>query len=222
MEADEIARIRSIPLTEVLNALGAERDPKDPTRNWRLGASRLTVTDSRFYDHNAAGAVHRMRSGAPGGGGAIDLVQYLKDVDFKAALKELGALPAETRSSSRAQTAHTRKGDKRPAPVPSPNYQQQVRDYLTVKRAIPAPLVEASMRSGQAFADERGNLVFRLRDETGSEVGFEVRGTTERPYHSVHGEKGLLILKADATPRAAFVESGIEALSYQALGGGAW
>jgi hypothetical protein len=35
----------------------------------------------------------------------------------------------------------------------------------------------------------------------------------------VHGEKGLFITKADDTRRAAFVESGIEALSYRALRG---
>jgi len=69
------------------------------------------------------------------------------------------------------------------------------------------------------FSDTRGNVVFRLKNETGREVGFEVRGTFERPYHSVHGEKGLYITKADSTPTVAFVESGIEALSYQALKG---
>ena len=75
------------------------------------------------------------------------------------------------------------------------------------------------MRSGRVFADARGNVVFRLRDEAGQEVGYEVRGTYEKPYHSVHGEKGLFITKADETRSAAFVESGIEALSYRALRG---
>jgi hypothetical protein len=69
------------------------------------------------------------------------------------------------------------------------------------------------------FADARGNVVFRLRDEAGQEVGYEVRGTYEKPYHSVHGEKGLFITKGDRTRSAAFVESGIEALSYCALRG---
>jgi Toprim-like/Protein of unknown function (DUF3991) len=217
MEADEIARIRSISLPEVLVALGAERDPKDPQRNWRLGGSRLTVTDSRFYDHNAAGAVHRMRSGAPGGGGAIDLVQYLKDVDFRAAVRELGALPPDTRRVPR--TSVTTPVDGRPTPTPTPEHQDRVRRYLRNERAIPEALIDQAAGSGQVFADSKGNVVFRLRDETGQQVGFEVRGTYQRPYHSVHGEKGLFISKADNTPRAAFVESGIEALSYRALRG---
>ena len=57
------------------------------------------------------------------------------------------------------------------------------------------------MHSGRVFADARGNVVFRLRDEAGQEVGYEVRGTYEKPYHSVHGEKGLFITKGDRHPK---------------------
>ena len=56
---------------------------------------------------------------------------------------------------------------------------------------IPEAIVKPEMRSNQVFADARGNVVFRLRDETGREVGYEVRGTYDKPYHSVHGEKGM-------------------------------
>ena len=105
MDKDDIARIRALPLEAVLQHLGAERDPKDPAHNWRLGASRITVTDARFYDHNAAGALHRMRDGRAGGGGAIDLVQYLKDVGFREAVRELGGLDASRAVSARPQTA---------------------------------------------------------------------------------------------------------------------
>src|SRR5450755_3403164 len=92
MDKVDIARIRALPLEAVLQRLGAERDPKDPAHNWRLGFSRITVTDARFFDHNAAGALHRMREGRAGGGGAIDLVQYLKDIGFREAVRELGEL----------------------------------------------------------------------------------------------------------------------------------
>jgi hypothetical protein len=84
---------------------------------------------------------------------------------------------------------------------------------------IPASIVEQEMQSGRVFADVRGNVVFRLRNEAGQEVGYEVRGTYGKPYHSVHGEKGLFVAKGDRTRSAAFVESGIEALSYRALRG---
>ena len=42
MDKDEIAHVRALPLEAVLQRLGATRDPKDPARNWRLGASRIT------------------------------------------------------------------------------------------------------------------------------------------------------------------------------------
>ena len=221
MDKDEIARVRALPLEAVMQLLGAERDPKDPAHNWRLGASRITVTDERFYDHNGAGALHRMREGRAGGGGAIDLVQYLKDVGFREAVRELGGLARsrETAVSVTVKAAPIQKSiDARSQPSPAPDRAARAHWYLTTVRRIPESLVDEEMRSGQVFADARGNVVFRLRDEAGREVGYEVRGTHEKPYHSVHGEKGLYISKANGARSAAFVESGIEALSYRALG----
>ena len=225
MDANDIAKIRSIPLATVLEALGAERDPKDPAHNWRWGASRITVTDSRFYDHNEAGALHRMRAGRAGGGGAIDLVQYLKNVGFREAVRELSGLKPSRREfgGSARQSGISSAGgaprDTRPPPTPASDRMGRARWYLTTMRAIPERIVDRALESGNVFSDTRGNVVFRLSDDAGREVGFEVRGTFERPYHSVHGEKGLFIAKSDSTPTAAFVESGIEALSYQALRG---
>ncbi len=222
MDQGDIVRIRALPLEAVLQSLGAQRDPKDPAHNWRLGASRITVTDARFFDHNGAGALHRMREGRAGGGGAIDLVQYLKDVGFREAVRELGGLATSrealgpvTAKSAPAQPS----ADARPRPTPAPDRAARAHWYLTVARRIPEAIVEQEMQSGRVFADARGNVVFRLRDEAGREVGYEVRGTSEKPYHSVHGEKGLFVTKADRTRSAAFVESGIEALSYRALRG---
>src|SRR5271155_675435 len=222
MDQDDIARIRALPLEAVLQRLGAERDPKDPAHNWRLGTSRITVTGARFYDHNGAGALHRMREGRAGGGGAIDLVQYLKDIGFREAVRELGGL-APSREAFGPVTAKPASAplsaDARPRPTPAPDRAARAHWYLTAARMIPEAIVEQEMQSGRVFADARGNVVFRLRDEAGQEVGYEVRGTYEKPYHSVHGEKGLFITKGDDTRSAAFVESGIEALSYRALRG---
>ncbi len=221
MDKEHIARVRALPLEAVLHSLGAERDPKDPAHNWRLGASRITVRDARFFDHNAAGALHRMREGRAGGGGAIDLVQYLKDIGFREAVRELGGLVSsrDAFSSGTAKPAPTPISDARPRPTPAPDRTARAYWYLTAARMIPESIVEQEMQSGRVFADARGNVVFRLRDEAGREVGYEVRGTYEKPYHSVHGEKGLFVTKGDGTRSATFVESGIEALSYRALGG---
>src|SRR6202166_2445382 len=139
MDKDDIARVRGLPLEAVLHSLGAERDPKDPARNWRLGGSRITVTDARFFDHNAAGALHRMREGRAGGGGAIDLVQYLKDIGFREAVRELGGL-ASSRESFGPVTAKPASAplssDARPRPAPAPD------------RAAAAPLVLGAVPAG--------------------------------------------------------------------------
>jgi len=226
MDSADISRVRAIPLSAVLEQLGAQRDPKDPAHNWRVGASRITVNDALFYDHNQAGAQHRMREGRAGGSGAIDLVQYVKDVGFVEAVRALGGIEAARVSgvvppsqTSAPNTRAERASDARPLPTPTPDRLARVHWYLTEVRAIPAGVVESALRGGDVFADVKGNVVFRLRSGAGEEVGYEVRGTYDKPYHSVHGEKGLFIQKVDATPTAAFVESGIEALSYQALRG---
>lgn len=222
MDQGEIARVRALSLEAVLQTLGAERDPKDPRCNWRIGASRITVTESRFYDHNEAGALHRMRDGRAGGGGAIDLVQYVKDVGFLEAVRELGGVSAQTvlaNAQRSRESRASRSSDQRPLPTPAAHQAIRAERYLTEVRGLPLSLVREEMASGEVFGDARGNVVFRLRNETGREVGYEVRGTTDTPYHSVHGEKGLFVTKADAGLQVAFVESAIEALSYRALGG---
>src|SRR5579863_7083183 len=137
MDKDDVARIRALPLEVVLHSLGAQRDPKDPARNWRLGGSRITVTGARFFDHNAAGALHRMREGRAGGGGAIDLVQYLKDIGFREAVRELGGL-ASSREASGSATGKAApallSADARPRPTPAPDRAARARWYLTAAR----------------------------------------------------------------------------------------
>jgi hypothetical protein len=215
----ELARVRAIPLSGVLEGLGASRDPKDPKRNWRLGASRISVDEARWYDHNGAGATHRLR-GAQGGAGAVDLLMYLRDLAFADAVRELGGWDPRTIATA-AKEAEVRRrastSDERP--VPDPRHAAAVHGYLTQERAIPARLVELAMAGGQVFADRRANAVFRLTDATGETIGYELRGTRAgSTFHGVRGEKGLFIpVRAEGARETAFVESAIEALSYQAL-----
>lgn len=211
MDAIELRRLREIPLDAVLESFGARRDPKDLRRNWRLDHHRITVTGDKFYDHDSA----------VGGGGAIDLALHLlgrpprhpSADDLAVAARHLGTTPPP-------RTA--------PAPIPpspqppTPDLAQlpRVRGYLTERRAIPEPLVERELARGTLFADRHANAVFQLVDDTGQPLGFEKRGTGERPFHSVYGHKGLFITGRGDSRQAAFVESAIEALSYVALKGG--
>jgi hypothetical protein len=150
------------------------------------------------------------------------LIQYLRDIGFREAVRELGglAVSGESLGPIAAKAAGSRTStDARPRPSPAPDRAARAYWYLMTVRMIPRSIVDQEMQSGRVFADARGNVVFRLRDEGGREVGYEVRGTYEKTYHSVNGEKGLFITKGDRSRIAAFVESGIEALSYRALRG---
>lgn len=219
MDAQELQRIRTVPLEAVLEGFGAQRDPKDPKRNWRVGSSRITVTGDKFFDH----------SEERGGGGALDLTLYLMGhdprrltgKDLQEAARWLGA------TDRVAQVAAQRMSEKPLAdvatskpqapPVPDESRLARVRWYLTERRGLPEALVDRSIEKGLVFADSKANVIFRLRDETGREIGFEKRGTYDKPFHSVYGEKGLFYIGSGQAKIAAFVESGIEALSYKTL-----
>lgn len=221
MDALDLQRIRATPLESVLEGFGARRDPKDPKHNWRIAGARITVTDHLFFDHNAE----------RGGSGAVDLTLYLMGHDirngsreaFLSALRWLGATEQMARA---APIQHPRRNE--PAvvdpiasgqqpPTPDASRLPRVRFYLTEMRGIPARLVDAAIDQGRVFADAKGNAVFRLFDAEGNEVGFEKRGTWGKPFHSVYGKKGLFAVGSRQARLAAFAESGIEALSYQAL-----
>jgi len=215
----ELARVRAIPLAGVLEGLGATRDPKDPQRNWRHGPSRISVDGERWYDHHGAGATHRLRGGQ-GGAGAVDLLMYLRDLAFVDAVRELGGWdPRAIATAANDAEVWWRAPSADERPVPDARHDVQVRRYLTHERAIPERLVRLAMAGGRVFADRRANVVFRLTDETGETIGFELRGTRAgSTFHGVRGDKGLFVpMRAEGAREAAFVESGIEALSYQAL-----
>jgi hypothetical protein len=60
-------RLRALPLSAVLVALEAVRDPHDPAK-WRTARGILSVSGSKFISWNLD----------TGGGGAIDLVMHVR------------------------------------------------------------------------------------------------------------------------------------------------
>jgi hypothetical protein len=219
MDAIELQRIRAVPLEAVLEGFGAQRDSKDPRRNWRVAHSRITVTGERFFDHNQD----------VGGGGALDLTLHLMGRDFKRprrddlreATRWLGAADRAMQATTptpATSAAMIAAAEPAQPPESDPSRIGRVRWYLTQRRAIPESIVDREIERGSLFADYMANAVFRLHDDTGREVGYEKRGTHDKAFHSVHGEKGLFLTGSRANGVAAFVESAIEALSYRALG----
>ena len=81
------AAVRSIPLQTVLTAWGAQPDRTDRSA-WRTERGPLSVTGTQFFNW------HRNE----GGGGAIDLVMHLGEMDYPAAVawleQQLGSVAA--------------------------------------------------------------------------------------------------------------------------------
>ena len=129
---DELYALRQIPLPAVLRASGARRDRSD-RQKWLTAQGSLSVTGMQFMNW------HRGR----GGGGAIDLVMHLENLDFPAAVAWLQRrffLPAPAASARPAA---------RPLRLPSPDASQwsAVERYLVRQRALPEKLLAALLQS---------------------------------------------------------------------------
>lgn len=216
MDKLEISKLREIPLEAVLERFGAQPDPQDPKRNWKSHAGRITVTDGKFYNHDQE----------QGGGGSIDLAMHLGGFKFKEAVAWLGGNISRDAAINQYQ-AEARKHAERildttPAPkldVPEPvaGKLDRVRNYLTGKRGIPEAIVDNAIDKGRLWADKYANAVFSLRDLEGKQIGAELRGTSDKPFHGVRGEKGLFFTGTSKPKTAVFVESAIDTMSYQAM-----
>jgi hypothetical protein len=178
------ARLRALPLPNVLDALGFQKDPKEA--RWRADGFNITLGDGakigKWWDHAAD----------YGRGGAIDLVQHTMGTDFKGALAWLadrfgpGAAAADLTAQMRAQAVEQVKEAiaERQAfkpPAPSPDHWPGVRQHLVESRALPRNYVDRLHELGDLYADARRNAVFVCRDpETGEITGAELKGTVTR------------------------------------------
>lgn len=213
----DVDTLRGIPLAEVMRAFGGTPDPKDPTRNWRTAAGRITVTGEKFHNHDLG----------KGGGGAIDLAMHLGEMRFKEAIAFLGktfgnvsTIEQYKKEAERhaKRILDTTKAPKLGIPEPDDRYIKKIFNYLTQKRGISPNIIKENIDKNNIWADSWGNCCFALRDIQGKRIGAELRGTYERPYHGTRGEKGLFYSgKASYDKKAAFTESAIDALSYQTL-----
>jgi hypothetical protein len=203
------ALLRQIPLPSILERLGAVPDKKDK-HNWLTPSGRITVTDTKFFNHDAN----------RGGGGAIDLVMDQVGTDYRGAVAwlsaEFGSDAAIGQALASAQSAAVEAVKEKapslvPDPSPDPTHAQAVREYLTQKRGLSARLVDGAMKAGRIFAVSiKGfvNAAFRLDGG-----GVEMRGIGSL-YHGVRGRKGLFVVKQKDAVKTVFVESAVEAMSY--------
>ena len=195
MESGKIEKLRNIKLDAVLEAMGAERSPKD-RNNWRTEFGRLTLTGQKFYNHDSK----------KGGGGAIDLTMHLRNGNFREAVAFLENLPVP-------EMVETARDEVRSVvPAPAQENWQAVRRYLVEVRKLDQKIVDELHSTGIIYADKHRNAVFL--SENGK--GAELRGTGSRNFHGYRGEKGPFVLPGDPE-FVAFCESAIDAVSFKLL-----
>jgi len=186
-----IAQVKGIDLTDVMRALGGERDRYD-THLWRVNGEHISINPARdggqvFYNHDRE----------KGSRGAIDLVMQVTGYDFRQAVaylaheggRDLAVAAAAQFGAHQGEAIASRvEQGKERAPLTMPERTEelwpQVHAYLTRERAIPVPLVDRLHAEGAVYAarhvDEKGrahtNAVFVRQDAHGEAVGASWRG----------------------------------------------
>jgi len=201
--------VRDIDLKAVLERTGCHRDASDKAK-WHTARGVISVTGQKFMNWTLGSS----------GGGAIDLVMHLKDVDFKAAVLWL----SEYFSISGIQTPKKKNPFSKPVftlPKRDDNQLPRVRRYLIRDRLIPPTLTHSLIHSEKIYADNRGNAVFLLLGKEKNVVGAELRGTTNKRWHglapSSRKDKGCFYMKSPNIKKAVICESAIDAISFFAL-----
>jgi len=208
--------VRQIPLEAVLAFRGALRDRHDRAK-WHTERGPLSVTGSQFTAWHAG----------QGGGGAIDLVMHLAQVDVGPAVQWLerhlaaGSLPVAHSSPSASGGPAPVPQGRGPLRLPMPNDRQlaRVRRYLKERRGLAGSVLEGLIQSGKLYGDRRGNAVFLLMTgKPNRPVGAELRGTGPRVWRGMapgtRKNMGFFWLGAPASRQLVLCESAIDAISY--------
>jgi len=209
------AVVRAVPLETVLIFRGAKRDRHDRSK-WHTEQGPLSVTGPKFMNWQRG----------QGGGGAIDLVMHLAEVDFRTAVGWLQQHLVASHLAVGKPTAHTL--GKKPSvpqrigrlrlPVPNDRLLGRVLQYLTGRRYLSASLIEPLVQSGKLYADSRGNAVFLLvAGKANRPVGAELRGTGPRVWRGMapgsRKDWGYFWIGAQGSQEIVLCESAIDAIS---------
>jgi len=199
-------RLRCVPLQDVLLAVGAQADQRDPAK-WHTAKGVLSVNGMKFINWKQGGS----------GGGAIDLAMHLNGMDFSSALQWLARRfsPAMEGDSLRPQTSELS------LPVAQSANLTRIIRYLTVQRRLPYRLIEPLVRDGHIYADARANAVFLLLGNKNKAVGAELRGTTEARWRGMapgsRKNLGYFSIGPVHARHVVLCESAVDAISCAAL-----
>ena len=196
--------LRRINLESVLRLTGAHQDKYDKAK-WHTEKGVISVTGAKFMNWNKS----------TGGGGAIDLIIHLKDMDFKEAILWLSdnLLSADNLTKPVTKRALI-------LPQRSDIRKKGVINYLT-GRHIPYCNLNPLIESGRLYADNKGNAVFLLLGKGKSIVGAELRGTSGLPFKAMapgsRKDKGFFYIGDPKARKIVLCESAIDAISFFTL-----
>lgn len=220
MNFDDMRRradaVRGTPLPSVLSCWGAVRDRRDK-RQWRTAVGPLSVTGAKFMNW------HRQ----VGGGGAIDLVMHLGQMNYLEAVvwleEHFGSHAAVLSVSGPSTSTPSREQPKSrllqlPVPVADQHQQEQVRRYLIDQRCLEASILDPLLTTGKVYADQRGNAVFLMvAGKANRPIGAELRGTGHRVWHGMAAgsrkDWGYFWVGIQGTSTIVLCESAIDAIS---------
>lgn len=202
---------RAVPLETVLAFRGAVRNRHDQSK-WHTEQGPLSVTGCKFTNWH----------GKQGGGGAIDLVMHLAQVDCVAAIQWLeehlvSNPPTVNHPSSPPATSKALQ-----LPAPDVHQLDRVRQYLTERRQLSVSLIEPLIQSGKLYADRRGNAVFLMvAGKPNRPIGAELRGTGPQAWRGLapgsRKDAGYFWIGQPGTQNIILCESAIDAISCHQL-----
>ncbi len=199
-------KVRNINLNNLLKHYGCSKDPQDK-KKWHTPKGVISVNGQKFMNWTLG----------TGGGGAIDLVIHLKNVEFKDAVIWL----SDNFSSSFVQQSFPKRRHpiKQPLKLPQKDDRKlpQVIQYLKDERCIPGGLIDHLILSGKLYADCKANAVFLLLGKKKKVVGAELQGTGNTRWRGMaHGSKkklGCFYVIGKNSRKMVLCESAIDAAS---------
>lgn len=225
--------VRDLPLDAILLQRGAVRSVRDKSK-WHTERGALSLTGNKFT--NWCSQV--------GGGGAIDLVMHLAQLNFRQAVEwleqqfaashaeplelPLRSAPTDPISTSGPVSTTDPISTTEPVarqlvlPADDPSQLDRVRRYLTQRRCLADTSLEPLIADGKLYADHRGNAVFLLvAGKSQRPIGAELRGTGPQVWRGLApgtDKNAGFFWTGDARSRSIVLcESAIDAISCHEL-----
>lgn len=212
-EVVDLAILKSIPLSEVLEAHGFVA--RDPGRIQWISGSRMIEITGQSYFEPSKGAI---------GSGAVDLASRLAGLDGVEVLPWLTNLLRGVHSKTPSKPA----GDLRPRTLRLPVRDEArlplMHQSLVRGLGIADSLVRALIKVGRLYPDEQGRAIALMRNFEQMAVGAEIirvhpdgGASIQFAHGSVRAEGTFFINGTDPHSRIVIVESALEALAYVSL-----